>query len=146
MATQELLTEEEEQQIIAAINKTEQKTTGEVRVHIQKQCNGNALEHAARIFHDLGMDATKRKNGVLIYIAFEDHKAAVYAGKGIDKQVQEGYWNDVLNILLTHFKKDEFAKGIQEAISEVAGKLAELYPYEHDDIDELTNEISYQDN
>lgn len=146
MATQELLTEKEEQQIVAAINEAEQKTAGEIRVHIEEECNENALEHAARIFHDLGMDATKQQNGVLIYVAYEDHKAAVYAGKGINEQVQEGYWNDVLDILLTHFKKDEFAKGIQESISEVAGKLAELYPYRHDDIDELTNEISYQDN
>lgn len=146
MATQELLTEQQEQQIVAAINEAEQKTAGEIRVHIDEHCSGDILEYAARIFHELGMDETKKQNGVLIYIASEDHKAAIYAGKGINEQVQEGYWDDVLNILLTHFKKDEFAKGIQESISEVASKLAELYPYQHGDIDELSNEISYQDN
>lgn len=147
MPRSEFLTKVEEQQIVDAINKAEQQTSGEIRVHIEHNCKRDPLERAARIFHDLGMDQTKLQNGVLIYIASEDHKAAVYAGQGIHSQVEEGFWNDVLHLLIEHFKKDAYEEGIEKAVYKVGNKLTELYPYHlKGDLDELSNEISYHDN
>lgn len=146
MSTNGFLTDKQEQRIIKAIAEAENKTSGEVRVHIEHKSNRDPLERAARIFHELGMDETELQNGVLIYIATEDHKAAVYAGKGIHTQVEEGFWNDVLNILLEHFKKQEYEIGIVEAVQKVGNKLKELYPYQSGDVNELTNEISYHKN
>ena len=147
MPARQFLTEDEEQQIVNAINAAEQKTSGEVRVHIEHHCPNDALERAAHIFHDLGMDETRLQNGVLIYIATEDHKAAVYAGKGIHTKVENGFWDDVLRILITHFKKEEFEKGIEDAVHKVAHKLEELFPYhQKGNLDELSNEISFNDN
>lgn len=146
MSTNGFLTDEQEQRIIEAIARAENQTSGEVRVHIEHKSNREPLERAARIFHELGMDETELQNGVLIYIATEDHKAAVYAGKGIHKQVEEGFWNDVLNILLDHFKKQEYEAGIVEAVNKVGFKLRELFPFRKGDINELTDDISYRDN
>ncbi len=146
MSTNGFLTEKQEQRIINAIAEAENKTSGEIRVHIEHKSNRDPLERAARIFHELGMDETELQNGVLIYIATEDHKAAVYAGKGIHTQVEEGFWNGVLNILLEHFKKEEYEAGIAEAVKKVGNKLKELYPYQSGDINELTNQISYHKN
>lgn len=147
MPARQFLTERDEQQIVNAINAAEQKTSGEVRVHIEHHCEENALERAARIFHDLGMDETKLENGVLIYIATEDHKASVYAGRGIHEKVKDGFWNDILQILINHFKKEQYEEGIEEAIRKVGNKLEELFPYhQKGDLDELSNEISFHDN
>lgn len=146
MPSQEFLTKTQEQQVIDAISRSEKQTSGEIRVHIEHNCKGDALERAAVIFHDLGMDETEQKNGVLIYIASEDHKAAVFAGKGIHRQVEEHYWNDVLQILLNHFKKGEFEEGIEDAVNEVGAKLKELYPFQRGDVNELSDEISYNEN
>lgn len=144
MASNEFLTEEQEQQVIEAIQKVENQTSGEIRVHIEESCDKDPLERAARIFHELGMDQTELKNGVLIYVASEDHKAAVYAGKGIHDQVEEGFWDDVLNTLIEHFKKEEFEEGIEAAVHKVGPKLKELFPYRKGDTNELSNEISYE--
>lgn len=144
MASNEFLTEEQEQQVIEAIQKVEKQTSGEIRVHIEETCGKGPLERAARIFHELGMDQTELKNGVLIYVASEDHKAAVYAGKGIHKQVEEGFWDDVLKILIEHFKEGEFEEGIVAAVRKVGPKLEELFPYQRGDTNELSNEISYE--
>ncbi len=146
MASKEFLTEEQEQQVIEAIQKAEKQTAGEIRIHIEEHCKREPLDRAARIFHELGMDQTEQQNGVLIYIASEDHKAAVYAGKGIHKQVEEGFWSGVLNILIDHFKKDAFEEGIEAAVNRVAAKLADLFPYQRSDVNELSNEISYRSN
>ncbi|WP_445665762.1 TPM domain-containing protein [Fodinibius sp. AD559] len=147
MPARQFLTEDEEEQIVDAINAAEQKTSGEVRVHIEHHCANNALDRADHVFHDLGMDETKLQNGVLIYIATEDHKAAVYAGKGIHREVEDGFWNDVLQILINHFKKEEFEEGIEEAVYKVGNKLEELFPYhQKGDLEELSNDISFHDN
>lgn len=146
MSSNSFLTEEQEKHIIAAIAEAERRTSGEIRVHIEHHCNQDPLDRASGIFHELGMDETRLQNGVLIYIATEDHKAAVYAGKGIYKQVKDGFWSDVLNILLTHFKKQEYETGIIKAVKEVGLKLEELFPWQKGDINELSNEISYHEN
>lgn len=146
MSTNGFLTDKQEQKIIKAIAEAENRTSGEVRVHIEHKCKRDPLERASKIFHELGMDETELQNGVLIYIATEDHKAAVYAGKGILKQVEDGFWDDVLNIILNHFKKEEYEAGLVEAIRKVGFKLKELFPSRQDDINELSDEISYYKN
>lgn len=147
MPAREFLTKKEEEQIIEAINEAEKKTSGEIRVHIEHHCKGDPLERAAHIFHDLGMDETRLKNGVLIYIATEDHKAAVYGGKGIDEEVDDGFWDEVLHILINHFKKEAYEEGIEKAIHTVGDKLEELFPYhQKGELNELSNEISFHYN
>lgn len=145
MSIEGFLTDEQEQRIIKAIAAAENQTSGEVRIHVEQNCKKDPLERAARIFHELGMDETELQNGVLIYIATEDHKAAVYAGKGIHKQVEDGFWNDVLTIILDHFKKEEYETGMILSIQKVGSKLKELFPYRKGDVNELSDEISYLD-
>jgi uncharacterized membrane protein len=146
MSTNGFLTDQQEQSIIRAIAEAENRTSGEVRVHIEHNCKRDPLERAAKIFHELGMDETELQNGVLIYIATEDHKAAVYAGKGIHKRVEDGFWDDVLKIILNHFKKGEYEAGLVEAVQKVGFKLKELFPYRQEDQNELSDEISYRKN
>ena len=144
MPARQFLTEDEEQQIIDAIAKAEEKTSGEIRVHIERHCEKDPLPRAAEIFHDLGMDETQFENGVLIYVATEDHKVAVYAGKGIHTQVEEGYWDDILALIIQHFKKDAFEQGIEQAVHKVGDKLAEQFPFhQKGGENELPDDISY---
>lgn len=146
MSSDLYLSEEQEQKIIGAIAEAEQRTSGEIRVHIEANCPSEPLQRAARVFHILGMDETELQNGVLIYIASDDHKVAVYAGKGIHRQVEEGFWDNVLNRLLEHFRQENFEEGLAKAITTVGSKLQQLYPHQKGDVNELTNEISYNDN
>lgn len=146
MSTNGFLTDQQEQSIIRAIAEAENRTSGEIRVHIEHKCERDPLDRAAKIFHELGMDETALQNGILIYIATEDHKAAVYAGKGIHKRVEDGFWDDVLKIILNHFKKEEYEAGLVEAVHKVGYKLKELFPYRQEDQNELSDEISYRKN
>ncbi len=122
---------------------SEQRTSGEIRIHIEQSSEQEPLEQAAFIFHELGMDQTQLQNGVLIYIAYEDHQAAIYAGKGIHHQVEDDYWSSILDQLIAHFKKQEFEQGIEETVRHVGQKLADLFPSDGRDPNELSNEISY---
>lgn len=137
------LTEQQEQKIIQTIAEAENQTSAEIRVHIEDHCKKDPLERAVKVFHKLGMNQTELKNGVVIYVAVEDHKASVFGGKGINDQVGEQYWSDVLNIIITHFKKSEFEAGLVKAVKTVGKKLTELYPVQAGDVNELSDEISY---
>lgn len=145
MADNTFLTKQQEQRVIDAIAEAENKTSGELRVHLEDHCKKNPLKRAVHIFKKLGMSQTERQNGVVIYIAVEDRKAAVFGGKGINSRVDENYWYDVLNIIITHFKKSEFEQGLAKAVNKVGNKLKEIYPVQTDDVNELSDEISYGD-
>lgn len=143
MASKDFLTSKQEQRIIEAIQKAEEQTSGEIRIHIEHSSDQEPLQRAVSIFNELGMDQTELQNGVLIYIADEDHQAAIYAGKGIHQQVEDDYWSTILDQLITHFKKQEFEQGIQETVRRVGQKLADLFPTDGRDTNELSDEISY---
>ena len=69
---EEFLTKEEEQEIVDAIHVAEKNTSGEIRVHIEKTTSLDAYDRAMEVFHELKMDETELKNGVLIYIAVKN--------------------------------------------------------------------------
>jgi uncharacterized membrane protein len=143
MASEHFLTQEQEKRVVDAIGRAENETSAEVRVHIEDHCKGNPLKRADHLFHHLGMTQTKLQNGVLIYVATEHRKIAVYGGKGIHKKVEEGFWEGVIAAILNHFKAGNFTDGLVEGIEKVGDKLKELYPHQKDDVNELEDEISY---
>jgi len=129
--------------ILEAINAAEKDTSGEIRVHLENHCKGEALERARHWFGRLGMHKTAARNGVILYLAVKDRKAAVWGDEGINKQVPENFWNDVLQDLLVAFRKEEYNQGVISAVRSIGFKLKELFPYQSDDKDELSNDISF---
>ncbi len=73
----DLFTEQEQQQIVAAVKEAELNTSGEIKVHIERKCKEDVLDHAAFMFDELDMQKTELRNGVLIYLAVEDRKLAI---------------------------------------------------------------------
>lgn len=136
------LTASEEQEIIEAIRKAELKTSGEIRVHLEKTSKGDATNRALEVFHFLKMDNTKLQNGVLIYVAVEDKTFVIYGDKGINDVVSKDFWDSTKNIMQSHFKSGNFKQGLIDGIIKSGEQLAKYFPWEHGDIDELSNEIS----
>ena len=86
------LSAEAEAEIIEAIRTAENKTSGEIRVHIEASASGDATERALEVFHFLKMDNTKQQNGVLIYVAVDDRNFVIYGDKGINEVVPKDFW------------------------------------------------------
>ncbi|MFD0863595.1 TPM domain-containing protein [Sungkyunkwania multivorans] len=142
-AVENFLTAEEEQEIIAAIRRAENETSGEIRVHLEPSTKGmDALEHAKEIFHWLKMDNTKDENGVLIYVAVTDHTFAIYGDKGIDKRVPKGFWDTTRDHIAAEFKRGNFKQGLVNGIIEAGEQLQAHFPWHHGDKNELPNDIS----
>ncbi|MCK9449223.1 MAG: TPM domain-containing protein [Bacteroidales bacterium] len=133
----------EKQAIRQRIEQAELNTSGEIRVHIDTFCKEDVLDRAAYLFDKLQMNQTAKRNGVLIYIAVRDKKFAIIGDAGIHSMVDDNFWQDVLQQMELHFKRGEFSAGIQVAIKRAGEKLKRFFPYQSDDINELSDEISY---
>lgn len=133
----------EESQIVDAIRRAENNTSGEIRVHVEVGAQAPALAVAQRIFRELGMDKTKDRNGILILLAVDRREFAIVGDEGIDKSVSRDFWDEERDLMQRHFRKGEFAEGIALAIQQVGAKLKQFFPHQDDDLNELPDEISY---
>ena len=109
---EDFLTQEEELQIVEAIKQAEKATSGEIRVHIEKTASVAHSTRATEVFHLLKMDTTELQNGVLIYVAVEDHAFVILGDKGINDVVGATFWNSTKDIMRAHFKQGEFKEGL----------------------------------
>jgi uncharacterized membrane protein len=140
------LSKEQEASIVESISQAEKETSGEVRVHIEKTCpHESPTERAKEVFAELEMHNTEQRNGVIIYVAHKDRKVAIWGDEGIHEKVGQNFWDDELKLLLKYFKAEDYETGLSEVVLKVGHKLKEHFPYQKDDINELPNEISYND-
>jgi len=140
--TKSFLTPEEENAVVEAIQQAEKNTSGEIRVHLEKSTTIAPMERAIAVFNQLEMYKTKDGNGVLIYIATEDHKFVICGDKGINDVVPEDFWESTKEIMRNDFKRGNYKQGLIDGILEAGKVLKKYFPYCADDIDELSNEIS----
>lgn len=143
MGASKFLTKEEQQTIVSAIKNAEMSSSGEIRVHIEEHCKADPLDRAALVFAKLNMHKTQLRNGVLFYIAVKDHKFAILGDAGINSVVPENFWNDIKDKMVSFFADGKYTEGICEGVKMAGEKLKTFFPYDNNDINELSNEISY---
>lgn len=139
---EDFLTAAEELEVVEAIRLAEKNTSGEIRVHLEKETSMAPLDRAVEVFHHLKMDETAERNGVLIYIAAKSKTFAICGDKGINEKVPADFWDCTKEIMLNHFKKGENKLALVNGIQRAGEQLQKYFPYQHDDLDELSNEIS----
>jgi uncharacterized membrane protein len=138
-----LLSEQDEAAVIAAIRAAESRTSGEIRVHVERRSAGDALATASRWYRRLGMDETKERNGILFYVAVDDRAFAIVGGEGIHSKVGDAFWAALRDAMREDFANGDPASGLTRAIGEAGSRLAEYFPRRADDKNELSDEISY---
>ena len=136
------LTQAEEQEIIEAILQAERATSGEIRVHIEAHSDIDHFSRAQQLFHFLKMDNTKDANGVLLYVAVTDKKFVIYGDSGIDRAVPKDFWEATKNTIAEYFKRGAFKEGIVAGILKAGQVLNAHFPWNPNDTNELSNEIS----
>lgn len=138
-----ILSQEQEESLVAAITRAELLTSGELRIHIEKSTGKKDPQlRAKEVFAKLGMHATAEKNGVLFYLAVEDRSLAIWGGEGIDEKVPDGFWNEIVEAVIAEFKQAHFSAGLIKGVEMAGAALGQFFPRKDDDVDELSNEIS----
>ena len=136
------LNKKEEEEIISAIQIAEKNTSGEIRVHIEASSEKDHYDRALEVFYLLKMETTKNANGVLLYVAVDDKKFVICGDEGINKVVPADFWNSTKDSIQNHFKKGDFKQGIVDGILTAGKELKIHFPYQSDDVNELSNEVS----
>jgi uncharacterized membrane protein len=146
MSVENFFSKEEKKQITDAIAQAELNTSGEIRLHVEGRCKLDVLDRAAYVFEKLDMHKTEQRNGVLFYLAVYDRKFAILGDGGINKLVPENFWDEIKATMLGYFKEGRFADGISKGILMAGEQLKANFPYQSDDVNELSDEISFEKN
>jgi len=142
MRTKEFLSKLEHDRIVRAIQQTEAKTSGQIRVYVQRgKLNVDPLIAAQKRFHKLGMQKTPEQNAVLIFVAPRAHKFAVVGDKAVHEKCGEEFWQSLVDAMRVHFQNEKFSHAIVEAVEEIGKVLAAHFPKTRAARNDLSDEI-----
>jgi uncharacterized membrane protein len=139
----DFFSKDEENRIVQTIQDAERLTSGEIRVHLERDYKDSILDAASRTFVKLRMDRTKDRNGVLIFIAPERRDFAILGDRGINAAVPPDFWESVKNVMQKNFRQAMFAEGVCQGVKMAGEKLQAFFPWTDGDKNELPDDISY---
>ena len=142
MRTREFLSRLEHDRIVGAIKEAEAKTSGQIRVYVQRgKLAGDPMSRAREKFQKLGMQATKERNGVLIFVLPRARKFAVLGDEGVHKKCGDEFWQNLVERMRAHFQNENFTDALVEAIEEAGKILARHFPKTGSPQNELPDDI-----
>jgi uncharacterized membrane protein len=142
MRTHKFLRELEHDRIVGAIKEAEAKTSGQIRVYLQRgKFEEDALPRAEKRFLQLGMQKTKERNAVLIFVAPRAQKFAVIGDEGVHQKCGEQFWRELVEKMREHFLREEFTEALVEGIEATGQLLARYFPKTETSTNELPDDI-----
>jgi uncharacterized membrane protein len=130
--------------ITAAIFAAEERSRGEIRVHVTDRAVEDVEAAARAQFEKLEMTKTAQRNGVLIYVAPASQKFAIIGDKGIHEKCGPEFWTTVAAAMETDFRAGRFTEGILDGVEAAGVQLARFFPREGGppDVNELPDDVT----
>ncbi|MCF7797466.1 MAG: TPM domain-containing protein [Lentisphaeria bacterium] len=127
-----------------AIKTFELRTSGEIVVSFNTSSAGQPYKTARRIFAKHNLHKTRERNATLIVLYPREQKFAVVGDEGIHARVPENFWDDVVAEMTQHFQAGDMRTGLVKGINRLGEKLAEYFPYQADDVNEISNDFRFE--
>jgi uncharacterized membrane protein len=143
LSSRNFFTKTEIDAIVLSIKNAEKLTSGEIRVHVEDACEKPVLKRAEEIFQKNKMHKTKEHNAILFYLAVKTKHFAVAGDSGIHEKVTQQFWEDINQMVLSHFKDGKYAEGLCRGIALCGQQLQKYFPIQKDDLNEQKDEISF---
>jgi hypothetical protein len=138
------LTRSQERVVMAAIKAAEKASSGEIRLFVESHCGDDIAKHTVETFHKLGMQQTRERNAVLIYVALKDRVFSIYGDKGIHEKLGFSFWNTEAATLQSDLQAgNDLAESIAVIIRHIGDKLQVHFPHPADDTNELPDRPVY---
>ena len=112
-------------------------------MHVDNRCKVEVLDCAAGWFERLKMHQTEQRNGVLFYLAVKDKKFAILGDAGINAVTADDFWDTIKEKMLVPFSEGKFTEGLVRGIEMAGEQLKAHFPYQLDDVNELSDDISF---
>jgi uncharacterized membrane protein len=127
-----------------AIAAAEKRTSGEIRVSVAPYFWGRIRPVAERAFRRLGMENTKQRNGILLFIVPARKRFVVLGDEGIHAKVGQDFWDKIAEAMAERFREGKFSDGLIGGIEAAAQGLAAHFPYDAaTDVNELPDDIDF---
>ncbi len=133
---------EEQQRLVQAIREAEGNTSGEIRIHVLRDCDGDLFEKGKQVFEKLGMTKTRERNGILFLLELKRRRFAILGDRGIHEKVPAEFWEEIRAALYEHFREGRFVEGLCTGIARCGEKLKAFFPRRADDVNEVKDEIT----
>jgi uncharacterized membrane protein len=131
----------DDRRIVEAIARAEKNSSGEIRVYVSSKQIKDALSEAKLHFVRLGMEKTRARNGVLIYIAPRSRSFAVVGDLGVHQLCGDELWKEIAAGMETCLRQEHYTDALIVAIEKVGAVLAAHFPHQADDQNELPDDI-----
>ena len=143
MQTDAFLQALDDDRIVTAILDAENRSRGEIRVHVTYQSPADVEAAARAQFGKLDMTRTALRNAILIYVAPHSQTFAVIGDAGIHACCGQTLWTDVAAAMEADFRAGRFTDGIVEGVKEAGDALARYFPRAGaTDVNELPNAVT----
>lgn len=140
---EDFLSQTEQQEIILAIQQAERNTSGEIRIHIEKDPKKDSFDRATEVFDFLRMENTQERNAVLFYVAIDTRDLVILGDIGINDVVPPNFWESTKDAIINRFKEDNHKQGLIDGVLTAGKQLKEHFPYKKGKGNELPDEISF---
>jgi putative membrane protein len=101
----------------------------------------NVHRSALEQFLAHGIHLTLGRTGVLIFVSISEHQAEIIADTAIYEKVDRKVWGDAIGALLAEARQDNLAAGMIKAVEMSGAVLAEHFPRQAGDENELPNRV-----
>jgi uncharacterized membrane protein len=142
MSRRKLLGSIDAARVKSAIQKAERGTSGEIRVSVAAPFWGDAQKAAERAFARLGMDRTRHRNGVLVFVVPSRRRFVILGDTGIHAKVGHAFWERISHALSERFRAGDFTGGLVHGIEAIGEELRAHFPSESKtDTNELADDV-----
>jgi len=112
------------------------------RIFVTKAEISEEVEEAAlSSFYRNGLNNTRDRTGILIFISVFERTAYVLADEGINAKVDSGVWQEIVDTVVGSFRQRRQAEGICQAVRRCGQLIQKHFPIKADDTNELDNLI-----
>lgn len=96
---------------------------------------------AILLFRTAAEARTRGRTGVLLYLSLDEHRAEIVADRAINEKVRPEIWGDAMAALIQAIRAGQPGAGLAEAVRQIGAVLAQHFPREEDDINELPDRL-----
>jgi uncharacterized membrane protein len=144
MKARKFIDDIQQDEIVAAIRAAEMKTSGEIRVFVSRKPVDDAVAAAQAHFVRMGMEKTRDRNGVLIFVAPRVRKFAIAGDREVHAKCGDSFWRETAAEMSHHFREAQFTRGIVHGIQKAGALLAAHFPRRPDDKNELSDNVGVE--
>lgn len=99
------------------------------------------LQRAFSEFVQSGVSNTRERSGVLVFVSEAERRAIILADQGINTRVASDEWQADIDTLIQAIRERQAARGLLAVIERIGDILAESFPPQPDDQNELPNAV-----